>query len=125
MDKTGKQPFLTPLYYCFPDKELARLFCLYGADPSELSFLHCFFSIRPDYDYIGFLVRELKLDIEEYDVSGLTALAHVYEEQNYEQIAFLIRLGANIDRPMLENGRTILMDAAMRGNSSMFGFLLS
>ena len=63
---------------------------MYGADSSELSFLHCFFSIRPDYDYIGFLVRELKLDIEEYDVSGLTALAHVYEEQNYEQIAFLI-----------------------------------
>lgn len=69
-------------------------------------------------------MRELKLDIEEYDVGGLTALAHVYQEQNYEQIALLVQLGANLDRPMLENGRTLLMDAAMRGNSSMFGFLL-
>jgi len=120
MDKTGNQPFLTPLYFCQPDKELAKLFCLYGADPSELSFLHCFFSIRPNFDYIEFLITELHLDIEEFDVAGLTALGHVYKEQNYEQIVVLVRLGAKIDRPMLENGRTLLMDAAMRGNSGMF-----
>jgi hypothetical protein len=53
-------------------------------------------------------------------VAGLTALGHVYKEQNYEQIVVLVRLGAKIDRPMLENGRTLLMDAAMRGNSGMF-----
>ena len=37
---------------------------------------------------------------------------------------FLIENGAQIDRPMFENGRTMLMDAALRGNQRMLEFLL-
>jgi hypothetical protein len=80
MDKTGAQPFSTPLFYCSPSQELAKLYCLYGADADELSFLHCFFSIRPNFTYLSFLIKELNLDIDEYDVNGITALGHVYEE---------------------------------------------
>ena len=47
-----------------------------------MSFLHCFFTIRPDYDYIAFLIRELKMDVDEYDVNELTAFGHVYKEQD-------------------------------------------
>jgi ankyrin repeat protein len=36
----------------------------------------------------------------------------------------LIKNGADIDKAMLENGRTLLMDSALRGNSVMFDFLL-
>lgn len=107
-----------------PNKELAKLFVLYGADPTELSFLHCFFSIRPNFDYLAFLIQDLGLDIEEFDVNGISALGHVYEEQNYEQLSFLVENGADINKQMLENGRTLLMDAALRGNSGMFEFLL-
>lgn len=37
---------------------------------------------------------------------------------------FLIQMGADIDKQMFENGKTMLMDAAMRGNSQMFAFIL-
>ena len=37
---------------------------------------------------------------------------------------FLVENGANIDRPMFESGRTMIMDAAMIGNKEMFDFLL-
>jgi hypothetical protein len=33
-------------------------------------------------------------------------------------------MGANIDRPMFENGRTMLMDVAMKGDSKLFAFIL-
>ena len=33
-------------------------------------------------------------------------------------------MGADIDKQMFENGKTMLMDAAMRGNSQMFAFIL-
>ena len=55
------QPYLTPLYYCFPHLDLAKLFHRFGADPQKLSFLHCFFSYQklqsPVFlDYLTFLV---------------------------------------------------------------------
>ena len=36
----------------------------------------------------------------------------------------MIENGAQIDRPMFENGRTLIMDAALTGNKRMFEFLL-
>ena len=64
------------------------------------------------------------MDIEECDVNGITALGHVYKEINYQQMQFLVAMGANIDRPMFENGRTMLMDVAMKGDSKLFAFIL-
>ena len=37
---------------------------------------------------------------------------------------FLIENRAQIDRPMFENGRTMIMDAALTGNRQMLEFLL-
>ena len=37
---------------------------------------------------------------------------------------FLIDNGAQIDRPMFENGRTLIMDAALKGNKQMLEYLL-
>ena len=129
LDRSGQQPYLTPLYYCFPSIELAKEFMLFGADPNQLSFLHCFFTLRPNFDYLKFVVNSsadggLNLDIDECDVNDLTALGLVYNEQNYSQMQFLIDNGAQTDRPMFENGRTLIMDAALKGNKRMFEYLL-
>ena len=64
----NQQPYLTPLYFCFPNKELAKKFVAQGADPAQLSFLHCFFTMRPNYDYLGFAIKEMGLDVEESDI---------------------------------------------------------
>ena len=37
---------------------------------------------------------------------------------------FLVENGANIDRPMFESGKTMIMDAALTGNKEMLKFLL-
>ena len=67
----------------------------------------------------------LGFDVNETDINEKTAIYHMYQEENYEQIQYLAQnLKAQIDRPMLENGKTLLMDAAMRGNQKMFNFLL-
>lgn len=89
-----------------------------------MSFLHCFFTIRPNFDYLRFLIADFKMDIEECDVNGITALGHVYKENNYQQMQFLVAMGANIDKAMFENGKTMLMDAAMKGDSKLFAFIL-
>lgn len=44
-----------------------------------LSFLHCFFTLRPNFDYLAFLIKEVKLDVEESDIDNLTALGLVYK----------------------------------------------
>ena len=80
MPLTPHEPYLTPLYYCFPNLDLAKIFVRYGADPKHLSFLHCFFTYRPNFKYLEFLIKECKLDLEEEDVEGKTALILVYEE---------------------------------------------
>ena len=120
---------MTPLYYCFPSIQLAREFLVFGADPAELSFLHCFFTLRPNFEYLKFCIQSVEsgglgLDVEESDVNDLTALGLLYKESNYSQMKFLVENGANIDRPMFGSGRTMLMEAAMVGNKEMLEFLL-
>ena len=117
MSCDSEQPYLTPLYYCFPSKEIARKFVEKGADPGQLSFLHCFFTLRPNFDYLAFLTGELKLDIEESDINDQTALGLVYKAGDQRQIQFLVKNGAKIDRPMFPLGKTILMDAAEKGDA--------
>ena len=51
-----------------------------GADPAYLSFLHCYFTLRPNFDYLGFLVKEVRMDIEESDVNDCTALGLAYKD---------------------------------------------
>ena len=76
----ASQPYLTPLYYCQPSKELARKYIAAGAEAGSLSFLHCYFTLRPNFDYLSFLIKEVRLDIEESDVNDLTALGLVYRD---------------------------------------------
>ena len=95
-----------------------------GADPTHLSFLHCYFTLRPNFDYLSFLIKEVRLDIEESDINNLTALGLVYKDGDRRQIQFLVQNGAKIDRPMFPMGKTVLMDASERGDTSMFEFLL-
>ena len=66
----------------------------------------------------------MRLDVEESDFKGMTALGLVYEQGEQKQIQFLVQNGAQIDRPMYAMGKTILMDAAEKGNTAMFEFLL-
>ena len=61
---------------------------VFGADPSLLSFLHCFFTLRPNFEYLKFAVAStseggLNLDIDECDVNDMTALGLVFKESNY------------------------------------------
>ena len=117
---------MTPLYYCFPNSELAKLYLRYSADPKLLSFLHCFFTYRPNLKYLGDIVlTEFKLDVEEEDVEGKSALIFTYEEFKVDQMIFLLNFGANIDRPSCGGGRTMLLDACMRGHSKSVEFLLN
>lgn len=80
------QPYLTPLYFCCPNKVLATKFLEQGADPAQLSFLHCFLTLRPNFDYLSFLIKEMRLDIEESDVRGMTAVGLVYEQGEQKQV---------------------------------------
>ena len=84
------QPYLTPLYFCSPNKVLASKFVEQGADPSNLSFLHCFFTLRSNLDYLGFLIKEMRLDVEESDFKDMTAIGIVYEQGEKKQIQFLV-----------------------------------
>ncbi|CDW86950.1 ankyrin repeat protein [Stylonychia lemnae] len=144
------QPYLTPLYYCYPSIELARLFNRYGADASKLSFLHCFFTYnKPQLweraidisksdtqkkgialqsssyqDYLAFLIKELKLDIDEQDVESKTAILHTYEEFRKDQMLFLIQLEADLEVPSLGLGKTMLLDAFHKGYVDLVQFLL-
>lgn len=61
-----------------------------GADPAMLSFLHCFFTLRPNFDYLSFVVKEMGLDVEESDVNDQTALGLVYKDGDEKQITFLV-----------------------------------
>ena len=74
------QPYLTPLYFCQPNKVLAKKFMEQGSDPAQLSFLHCFFTLRPNFDYLGFIIDEMRLDVEESDFKDMTAIGIVYEQ---------------------------------------------
>lgn len=43
---TSEEPYKTPLYFSYPNVELADLLISKGADPHQLSFLHCYFTYR-------------------------------------------------------------------------------
>ena len=45
-----------------------------------MSFLHCYLTLRPNYEYLGFLIKEVRMDVEESDVNDLTALGLVYRD---------------------------------------------
>ena len=53
IDNSGDQPFLTPLYFCYPNIELAKSMRANGADPDLLSFLHCFFTYRNSAKFLS------------------------------------------------------------------------
>ena len=51
-----------------------------GADPGQLSFLHCYFTLRPNFEYLAFVINEMGLDVEESDIQDMTALGLVYKQ---------------------------------------------
>ena len=73
---------------------------------------------------MNFIINELKLDIDEVDVDGKNALAHVYEEYKKDEMLFLIEKGADIDLPCMGGGKTILLDSCYKGYKDLFEFLL-
>ena len=86
-------------------------------------------------DYLRFLVNDFDMDLDEQDINGKTALIHMYvvvisnTNQGAKIAAFtdmktLIELGAQIDLPCLEEGRTLLLDSALHGNVDSFSFFL-
>lgn len=83
-------------------------------------------------DYLHFLVKDLEMDLDEQDVNGKTALCHMYaivsanttadsaKKAAFRDMKTLIELGAQLDLPVLEHGRTLLLDAALHGNVDSF-----
>eukprot|EP00347_Sterkiella_histriomuscorum_P003332 403364693 len=143
------EPYLTPLYYCFPSLELARLYNRYGAESQRLSFLHCFFTYsKPQpwqqqsdseqdskkkqntpnqgntLEYLTFLVKEFKLDVDELDIDGKSALVHAYEDYRKDTMSFLIGLSADMEIGCLGQGKTMLLDAFHKGFIDLVQFLL-
>lgn len=55
------------------------------------------------------------MDIDEIDVDGKSALAHVYDDQNIEEMKFLINHECDLDIPCMDDDRTILLDSAYKG----------
>ena len=88
-----------------------------------MSFIYCYFNYRPDFDYISFLVKELKMNIDELDSEGRSALTICYEEYRKDQMYSLISLGANIDLPCLPGGKTMLLDSFHKGYIDLVEFL--
>ena len=81
--------------------ELARLFVRYGADPSQISFLHTFFTQAEkdmSTEYLRFLVKELNVDVNEEDSEGKDAIAHCYLSMRVDLLSLLAKeLGANLE----------------------------
>ena len=124
--------------FCYPNLELAKLFVRYGAEPSRLSFIHQFFTHANfgdnvldidksglDRPYFEYLVKDLQINVNEIDAHGKDAVAYCYEAYRKDYISFLVSgLGASLDQQTMSNGRTILLDSAMRGHIDLFEFLL-
>ena len=76
------------------------------------------------------------MDVDEKDIDGKSALAHLYlqavssvnykevKDRALEDMQNLVACKAHLDMPMKEQDRTLIMDAAMRGHIPMFTFLL-
>jgi hypothetical protein len=60
------------------------------------------------------------MDIDEVDVEGKSALAHVYEEYRKDLMLFLLEHGADIDLTCLPDKRTMLLDSCLRGFKDLF-----
>lgn len=81
------EPYLTPLYYTFPDIDLCQLYVEHQADPQQLSFLHCYFTYRKRslnsenqfYKFVYNLATKYKLDCNETDINGKNCAAIIYE----------------------------------------------
>jgi hypothetical protein len=48
-------------------------------------------------EYISFILKEFKLDVDELDVDGKSALSHMYEEYRKDIMLFLISHGADVN----------------------------
>lgn len=70
------------------------------------------------------LINEFKMDIDEVDIDGMSALAHVYEEYRKDIMIFLINNGADINLPCLPSNKTMLLDACHRGYKDLVEFFL-
>ncbi len=69
-------------------------------------------------------MQELKLDLDEEDINGKSALIHAYEDYRKDTMLFLLSLGADLELPNLGNGKTMLLDACLKGYSDLVLFLL-
>ena len=50
------QKALSPLYYCYPNQELARLYIEYGADASILSLTKVYATYLENLAYLDFAI---------------------------------------------------------------------
>lgn len=79
-------------------------------------------------EYLIFLVRELRLNPNDCDQNGQDAVTYCYLSglpDLERELPFLTKdLGASVDMPSLPQGRSQLLDAAMRGHLELFDFLL-
>lgn len=41
-------------------------------------------------DYLAFMIKELKLDIDEVDVDGKSVIIHAYEDYRKDSMAYLV-----------------------------------
>jgi len=143
-----REPYKTPLYFSFPSTALCDLLISAGADPYQLSFLHCYFTYRKQaqrqedlFKFVYNLVVKHRLDCNETDIGGRNCVAIVYQDlrddpgsveatvkQNMQELHFLASIGSNLDHKCMDNpsqGRTILLDAAYKGRVELFSYLLT
>ena len=83
--------------------------------------------INKDRSYVEILTYLINsgLEIDKFDSNGNTALSKAIQKQNYEQIEFLLKCGANINIQD-EYGKTVLFREVLRGfsNYKMVAFLI-
>lgn len=73
-------PQKTPLFYCFPNKELAQLYIKFGAEGRNLSAIQCYKHYKSNLNYLHFAITEFGLDFKEKDVDGNNVMLFAYEE---------------------------------------------
>ena len=48
--------FLSPLFYCYPDKDFAKMYMEYGANGSQLSLTKCYREYKDNLKYLDFAI---------------------------------------------------------------------
>lgn len=128
---------LTPLFYCFPNQQLAKKYIEFGATIENLNLIECFHQYKVDLPYLEFILSFQILDINnvsimlffviifsQKDREGNDILKYAYLENRTDLMQFILKQGGDINTQYYHEGMTLLHDACLHENEKMVSFLL-